>query len=238
MARSLCWSLCCVKMKAWRELNLIKFEWWLKLFTSFRIKSLNINLIVLITFGFLQGCVAPPAYITPNNVPVAKLTINAGDPGGVNHWVIRFKGSMDKYNCSASPAEVIAILKNKSIFDNYADKGVNTNSVNLNIPATGEIFRFLIPAHYIKVRGNYVESTKCQAQIGFYPQPGREYLASYDFTKKQCEISLFEKSSNSQFHRIDKINYPPCLDNMGRNFIGRHFVLDYFKKHPKEYDGK
>lgn len=196
-------------------------------------------LVATLIAACFSNCAAPlVAYKEQLVEPTATLTIKTGKTDITNGWVIHMKGDMQKYSCSAEPEEVIAILNNKSIFNQFADKGSGASEVSIKIPANGEAFRFFIPFVAIDLGASDVTTTTCQAHVGFTPEPGKKYVATYHPAQSACEIPIQMLDADGRTKDASWKSYPPCLDKMGRNFTRESFVRDYYNKHQSEYDGK
>ncbi|RYF46358.1 MAG: hypothetical protein EOO27_39555, partial [Comamonadaceae bacterium] len=78
----------------------------------------------------LTGCasVVPP-YAQDFQGPHAELLLRV-ETGGMNLGIARFRGEMNGYYCAPDAGEVIAILHNKSLFRDFADRGANVDRVS------------------------------------------------------------------------------------------------------------
>lgn len=175
-------------------------------------------------------------YSEPPVEPTATLTIRTGKTDITNGWVIRFLGNLDHHRCSAQPAEVVAILNNRSVFSKFADKGASVNEVTVRIPANGDRFRFFIPYASVALTGSEVVTTTCRAHVSFVPEKGKKYTATYSPFTSACDIPIREVTDAGNVKPVEWKRHPPCQDDLGRNFSRESFVLDYYSKHRNEYE--
>jgi len=175
------------------------------------------RLVIVPAAIVLSSCASAPIYIQPATGDTAKLRI-VSNADLRNIWVSHYPGKPVAYKCASSPPDVIAILNNISIRSEFADKGKNSNAVEIAIPADGSEFRFGVPVSYAKSAAFFgllgrVQTERCIAHVGFVPRPGATYVAVHHMDSKSCGLAI-SQTANGAIAEIEPTvrTYEQCWD--------------------------
>lgn len=162
---------------------------------------------ILVLVSMLVGACAP-MMVAPKG-PTATLTFTTTEtfPIGIFHPV----GPMDRWRCSKDKPEGIGTFNNRAL-----GGGIKTQRFDVQIPASGERFRFFAP---ISLQGVLVdpgaqryEYRVCVAHIDFLPQTDMHYLVEVEATADRCSMHL--KRVNADKNMVEEPSQrvlPPCF---------------------------
>lgn len=191
------------------------------------------NFIITAISGVLAGCV--PAYQLPAGMESAVLVLNTNDRGVRNLWFYHYPGGFDGYNCSASPAQAIAILNNQSLVTKYpSDRGRNGEFVFTNIQA-GKPFRLgaLYPTY--QLAGNGIDMTLCQPHVRFIPRVGVTYHIVHAEEGDVCNLAISAADTAGNEVEVDFERLPICFDSKNMSGIWFDDIQRFYEANPDLY---
>lgn len=197
------------------------------------------KLIVLLPSACLMlvSCAGVPPYVAPSSGPMAHLTFRT-ESGGINLGLMWYGGRpTSNCTCSEQPGLVIGVLHNMMIgASGYADKGKNSDSFEVDVPASGNEFRFSMPViNYYGQSGSSQTAKTCQVHEAFVPEPHKNYELTYNFNTDPCMFEINEVTNDGLKMPVKVRNYPPCTQSKDAHDRVVRYIKDFCAANPELY---